>query len=387
MTQRKTKKNTSTQKHLKKNTRNVKRKAAPRRAAQSKSRKKHALRKWQIAILILGLILLIGVVALHIYSHPKRISSGKYQHAARFSNHLVIDGIDVSYAQGDASKHNWNAVKRAGVDFVFIRAGYRDSNKGKIHKDDQFEKNIQGATKAGLMVGAYFYSQATSKKEATEEATALLKYTAGHPIDLPLVMDYEIYPGGRLEKYMAKKKYTTAKGTAITEAFCQRIRNAGYEPSLYSNYSLLIHQIQPAKIGDFAHVWMANYNTSTDYPHEYTFWQASFEENVNGIPGTVDRNFWYFDPSGVNTYGKRNANAKSIEDCTIQLEKHSFYYLGRPVEPKVIVKDGSKTLREGQDYQVGYIRNTAAGTGYAIVTGLGNYKDMTSTSFRIKTVL
>ncbi len=370
MTQRKAKKTTSTQKHLKKNT-----------------KKKPALRKWQIAILILGLILLIGVVALHIYSHPKRISSGKYQHAARFENHLVIDGIDVSYAQGDASKHNWNAVKRSGVDFVFIRAGYRDSDKGKIHKDDQFEKNIQGATKAGLMVGVYFYSQATSTKEAAEEADALLKYTAGHPIDLPLVMDYEIYPGGRLEKYMAKKKYTTAKGTAITKAFCQRIQNAGYEPSLYSNYNLLMHQVQPTQIGRFAHVWMANYNASTDYPHEYTFWQASFEENVNGISGTVDRNFWYFDPSGVNTYGKRNANAKSIEDCTIQLEKHSFYYLGRPVEPKVIVKDGSKTLQEGQDYRVGYVRNTASGTGYAIVTGLGNYKNMTNTSFRIKTVL
>lgn len=387
MTQRRTRKNTEAQKHLKKNTGRRKRKSAPRRASRNRSGKNHTLRKWQIAILILGLILLIGVVALHIYSHPKRISTGKYQHAARFENHLVIDGIDVSYAQGDASKHNWNAVKRSGVDFVFIRAGYRDSDKGKIHKDDQFEKNIQGASKAGLMVGAYFYSQATSTKEAAEEADALLKYTAGHQIDLPLVMDYEIYPGGRLEKYMAKKKYTTAKGTAITKAFCQQIQKAGYEPSLYSNYSLLMHQVQPAQISRFAHVWMANYNASTDYPHEYTFWQASFEENVNGISGTVDRNFWYFDPSGVNTYGKRSGNAKSIEDCTIQLEKHSFYYLGRPVEPKVIVKDGSKTLQEGKDYQVGYVQNTASGTGYAIVTGLGSYKNMASTSFRIKTVL
>lgn len=380
MTQRKAKKNKSTQKHLK-------RKPTPRRASRSKTRKKHRLRNWQVAILILGVLLLIGVVALHIYSHPKRISAGKYQHAAQFENHLVIDGIDVSYAQGNASKHNWNAVKRAGVDFVFVRAGYRDSDKGKIHKDDQFEKNIQGATKAGLMVGAYFYSQATSTKEATEEADALLKYTSGYQIDLPLVMDYEIYPGGRLEKYMAKKKYSTAKGTSIVRAFCQRIQNAGYEPSLYSNYSLLMHQIQPSKVGEFAHVWMANYNASTDYPHEYTFWQASFEEKVNGISGTVDRNFWYFDPVGVRTYGKRNANAKSIEDCTIQLEKHNFYYLGRPVEPKVIVKDGSKTLQEGRDYKVGYVRNTETGTGYAIVTGLGNYKDMSSTSFRIKTVL
>jgi len=71
----------------------------------------------------------------------------------------------------------------------------------------------------------------------------------------------------------------------------------------------------------------------------------------------------------------------------VQLEKHSFYYIGKPIQPKLIVKDGNTTLREGTDYQVGYVKNASAGTGYAIVTGIGKYKDRISTGFRIKTLL
>lgn len=360
------------------------RKKTRRRTSRKNNRK---FQKWQLALIAIGVLLIAGVTGLHLYSHPTQIDSGKYTHAAKFDNALVIDGIDVSYAQGDGASHNWNQVKRSGVDFVFIRAGYRDSSKGKLHADSEFKENIQGARKAGLMVGIYFYSQATTKKEAREEARKLVNAANGYQIDLPLVMDYELYPKGRLEKFMNGKKYKAAKGTEIAEAFCQVVREAGYEPSVYSNYNLLMHKVNPKKVAGFARVWLAHYNSSTDYPHNYTFWQASFEEKVHGISGTVDRNFWYFGPNGEATRGRRAAGARSIRDCTVQLEKHSFYYIGKPIQPKLIVKDGNTSLREGRDYQVGYVKNASAGTGYAIVTGIGKYKDRISTGFRIKTLL
>ena len=360
------------------------RKKTRRRTSRKNNRK---FQKWQLALIAIGVLLIAGVTGLHLYSHPTQIDSGKYTHAAKFDNALIVDGIDVSYAQGDGASHNWNQVKRSGVDFVFIRAGYRDSSKGKLHADSEFKENIQGARKAGLMVGIYFYSQATTKKEAREEARKLVNAANGYQIDLPLVMDYELYPKGRLEKFMNGKKYKAAKGTEIAEAFCQVVREAGYEPSVYSNYNLLMHKVNPKKVAGFARVWLAHYNSSTDYPHNYTFWQASFEEKVHGISGTVDRNFWYFGPNGEATRGRRAAGARSIRDCTVQLEKHSFYYIGKPIQPKLIVKDGNTPLREGTDYQVGYVKNTSAGTGYAIVTGIGKYKDRISTGFRIKTLL
>lgn len=376
-----TAKKKNTQKHMK---RKSPRKKTRRRTSRKNNRK---FQKWQLALIAIGVLLIAGVTGLHLYSHPTQIGSGKYTHAAKFDNALIIDGIDVSYAQGDGASHNWNHVKRSGVDFVFIRAGYRDSSKGKLHADSEFKENIQGARKAGLMVGIYFYSQATTKKEAREEARKLVNAADGYQIDLPLVMDYELYPKGRLEKFMNGKKYKAAKGTEIAEAFCQVVREAGYEPSVYSNYNLLMHKVNPKKVAGFARVWLAHYNSSTDYPHNYTFWQASFEEKVHGISGTVDRNFWYFGPNGEATRGRRAAGARSIRDCTVQLEKHSFYYIGKPIQPKLIVKDGNTKLREGTDYQVGYVKNASAGTGYAIVTGIGKYKDRISTGFRIKTLL
>ena len=244
-----TTKKKNTQKHMK---RKSPRKNTRRRTSRKSNRK---FQKWQLALIAIGVLLIAGVTGLHLYSHPTQIGSGKYTHAAKFDNALIIDGIDVSYAQGDGASHNWNQVKRSGVDFVFIRAGYRDSSKGNLHADSEFKENIQGARKAGLMVGIYFYSQATTKKEAREEAQKLVNAANGYQIDLPLVMDYELYPKGRLEKFMNGKKYKAAKGTEIAEAFCQVVREAGYEPSVYSNYNLLMHKLNPKEVAGFARVW------------------------------------------------------------------------------------------------------------------------------------
>ena len=54
-------------------------------------------------------------------------------------------GIDVSKWQG---KIDWKAVRAQGLDFAYIRIGYRGAN-GKIYKDDNADYNIQEAERAG----------------------------------------------------------------------------------------------------------------------------------------------------------------------------------------------------------------------------------------------
>ena len=346
---------------------------------------KHRFPRWKRALILIGVILIAGVIGLHLYTHPSQVDSTGYKHASQFGNTIVLNGIDVSYAQG--SKINWNKVKRNGVDFVFIRAGYRDSTDGKIHKDSQFRKNIRRAKRAGLMVGVYFYSQATTKSEAAKEARTLLRWVKGYDIDLPLVIDYEILENGRLHQFLSKDSYTKTKGTEIVKRFCEVIRNAGYEPGVYSNYDLLTGKLNSKELAKNAHIWVAHYDSSTDYPNKYEFWQASNQATISGVKGDADRNFWYFYKGGMTTYGKRNVNAKSLKHCTIKLKKHSFYLVGRKVEPSLTVKYGKKTLTEGKDYRLSYVKNASAGYAYAVVTGLGNYKDMKLTRFRIKTVL
>ena len=59
-------------------------------------------------------------------------------------------GIDVSEHDEDI---DWQQVRDAGIDFVFIRAGYRGYSAGSLQQDAYFEKNLREAREAGLDVG------------------------------------------------------------------------------------------------------------------------------------------------------------------------------------------------------------------------------------------
>ena len=75
-------------------------------------------------------------------------------------------GVDVAEYQGDI---DWNAAAADGIDFAIIRLGYRGATEGDIHLDEQYYDNLAEARAAGLDVGVYFFSQATTPEEAREE--------------------------------------------------------------------------------------------------------------------------------------------------------------------------------------------------------------------------
>ena len=79
-------------------------------------------------------------------------------------------GIDVSKFQGNI---NWDKVKASGVQFVFVRVGFRGyGQSGSLSEDVKYRQNIEGALNAGLDVGVYFYAQAINEQEAIEEANS-----------------------------------------------------------------------------------------------------------------------------------------------------------------------------------------------------------------------
>lgn len=100
----------------------------------------------------------------------------------------ALTGIDVSVYQGDI---DWEAVAQSGVEFAIIRLGYRGYSQGAIQLDRNFEQNMRGALEAGLDVGVYFFSQATTVLEAEEEADFVLENLRGYPITFPVVFDWE----------------------------------------------------------------------------------------------------------------------------------------------------------------------------------------------------
>ena len=341
--------------------------------------------KFKVTFSIIGLLAILIVIILHsMRSTP--FEYGNFTHDARFKGYVISTGIDVSYAQGD--NIDWHKVKKSGVDFVYIRAGFRDASKGNLHKDAKFEKNIKGAYGAGLMVGVYIYSQATTTEEAAAEADYLADLVDKYHIDLPLVMDYELYNGGRLARAISSGSLGTSGINRNALAFAKRGWGRGYETMVYGNYDFLVHYASGYELSKSINIWLAQYHTKATYKGKYMMWQSTDKATVPGISKNVDLNFMYLNPK--ETYHSLSSNAigkKSIERCNVQLKSHSSRYLGFTVKPGVVVYDHGKELSEDKDYRVAYIKNTSPGTGYAIVTGIGKYKDSVMTSFKIKKLL
>ncbi|MEK1381604.1 hypothetical protein HCY84_08180 [Limosilactobacillus fermentum] len=80
----------------------------------------------------------------------------------------MIPGIDISEWQGHV---DFNAVKASGIKFVLIRAGY---GRSASQADNYFAEHYTQAKAAGLQVGVYWYSYATSPADAANEARACL---------------------------------------------------------------------------------------------------------------------------------------------------------------------------------------------------------------------
>ena len=203
--------------------------------------------------------------------------------------YTVRHGIDVSEFQG---KIDWNAVRESGIDFVFVRAGYRMFESGELVKDSRAVKNLRRAKKAGLEVGVYVFSQAVTKEEAREEAALCLEVIeeSGVEVTLPVVFDPEI----QIE-YYARINYID--GTQFTDnalAFCKAIKKAGYASAVYANCSTETDILDMSRLDGQALIWYADYNAVPESPYQFTFWQYSNTGWVDGIPETeTDLNAWF----------------------------------------------------------------------------------------------
>lgn len=99
----------------------------------------------------------------------------------------ALQGIDVSTFQQEI---DWQAVADSGIDFAFIRAGYRGYGKGGIVEDDRFRQNAAGRVLPGCAWGCTS-SRRRHAEEAVEEAQWLVDAAQDFRIDMPLVFDWE----------------------------------------------------------------------------------------------------------------------------------------------------------------------------------------------------
>lgn len=223
------------------------------------------------------------------------INHSDYSPRDPVGNEVIRCGIDVSSYQGNI---DWAAVADAGIEFAFIRAGYRGWGTAKLVDDSYMAKNIEGALVNGIQVGIYVYSQATTAAEAEEEAQFILDRIDGYEITLPLVIDYEYAEqNGRYVGYLYDAKLSKDDATAVCNAFCDKVTAAGYQAAVYANMSMLNNHLNAAQLTGT--IWLAHYATSTTYTGDYDFWQCTSSGSINGVPSeNVDLDFW-FDDSGA----------------------------------------------------------------------------------------
>ena len=229
-------------------------------------------------------------------------------------------GIDISYHQQKISVESFARMKRDyGIEFVIVRSGLRGYGvDGKLKDDYCFGNNVTNAAAAGLKVGAYFFSQAITEKEAEEEAELCLKEIAPYRkyIELPVYIDYE-YSGspGRLKA----AGLSAREHTAIVNRFCSIIKSNKYLTGVYADTSMLNNDMVISDIPSTTYIWMAQYppkNKDGVYECSYTkrleTWQ--FTSGYTGFSSgmvatdTVDVDFWFGDYYRIADSLKYEAN-------------------------------------------------------------------------------
>ncbi len=84
------------------------------------------------------------------------------------------------------------------------------------------------------------------------------------------------------------------------------------------------------------------------------------------------------------TVSEVNAEAATaLTDTAVSLKTSSYTYDGTAKKPGVSVVVDGKTLVEGQDYELSYKSNVEAGTAYAVVEGMNDYKGSIEKKFTI----
>ena len=199
-------------------------------------------------------------------------------------------GIDVSKYQGSI---DWAQGKEAGVDFAFVRVGFRGYGNGKLVLDDTFDYNVAEALKNDLNVGVYFFSQATTYEEGVEEAQFVLNHVKAYNINLPIVIDTE----DAMDDTARTADLTPQERTAACLGFMDTIRNAGYPTMLYANLRWIALDLDITQLHGYD-IWFAQYADEPTLPYEYKIWQYTPNGSIPGISQPVDLNI------GFSFYGK-----------------------------------------------------------------------------------
>jgi lysozyme len=200
----------------------------------------------------------------------------------------VVWGIDVSHYQG---RIRWELVRGQSLSFVYMKA-----TEGDHLTDPTFLENWQGASRAGLVRGAYHFFDLCSA--GAPQAAQFIKLVPRSPGSLPAAIDLE--PSPNCAKLPSRK--SLLKQVAI---FARKVRaRYGKAPIIYVSHEMYDRYLDGESRG--YPVWISDYrgrpNLSDHQP--WTFWQCTERGTIRGISGPVDVDFFRGSPQQFAFLGK-----------------------------------------------------------------------------------
>ncbi len=188
-----------------------------------------------------------------------------------------VHGIDVSKYQGDI---DWWTVRRAGIDFAFIKA-----TEGGDHTDDRFLDNWRASGAAGIPRGAYHYYYFC--RPAMEQAAWFINHVPRDPSALPPVLDLE---------WTHKSKTCTYRPDPATVQSEARIFLAALT-AYYGKRPVIYTTVDFYRDNELWHLdypfWLrsvAAHPSDIYRGQRWHFWQYTGTGIVDGIAGPTDLN-------------------------------------------------------------------------------------------------
>ena len=190
--------------------------------------------------------------------------------------------IDVSRYQGTI---DWAQVAAAGYKGAMLKTVSTNRKLSKradgLYIDPTFETNYHNAKAAGLDVGVYYYTYATSEAMADAELSLVREAVRGKELTMPLAVDVE-------ENKL--KPMSTLDLTNLTAYALEQVEKMGFYAQLYT-YTGYKYELDMARLSSRWDVWLADYTGKTPkVSFKYTAHQHTSKGSVPGISGNVDLN-------------------------------------------------------------------------------------------------
>lgn len=190
--------------------------------------------------------------------------------------------IDVSRYQGLI---DWAQVAAAGYKGAMLKTVSTNHKLSKrsdgLYIDPTFETNYRNARAAGLDVGVYYYTYATSEAMADAELALLRQAVYGKEFSLPVCVDVE-------ENKL--KQLSTLDLSNLAAYALEQVERMGFYAQLYT-YTGYKYELDMARLSSRWDVWLADYTGKTpNVTFNYNAHQHTSKGSVPGISGNVDLN-------------------------------------------------------------------------------------------------